>query len=201
MRSIGPVTQSCSLNWQLSARPRCWRTSGRSAGYAPLPSLLDARPKGHRAAPLVGRERSIGRYCAAAAMDCAAAAGRSAECAGRRFKPIELVFGSVSLQVPSDQVRSCQRSTGAPAAGSTRRLASAPVSSGSCDRLQSYVRFRRNVANGRRRRADSTIAVRRNGAGSGAHHFRLAHLRFALMMTARAQPTTGRGGADGGDGG
>ena len=54
---------------------------------------------------------------------------------------------------------------------------------------------------GRRRRADSTIAVRRNGAGSGAHHFRLAHLRFALMMTARAQPTTGRGGADGGDGG
>jgi multidrug efflux pump subunit AcrB len=27
------------------------------------------------------------------------------------------------------------------------------------------------------------------------------HLRFALMMTARAQPTTGRGGADGGDGG
>ena len=36
---------------------------------------------------------------------------------------------------------------------------------------------------------------------SGAHHFRLAHLRFALMMTARAQPTTGRGGADGGDGG
>src|SRR6059058_3252168 len=34
----------------------------------------------------------------------------------------------------------------------------------------------------------------------GAHHFRLAHLRFALMMTARAQPTTGRGGADGGDG-
>jgi len=50
-------------------------------------------------------------------------------------------------------------------------------------------------------RADSTIAVRRNGAGSGADHFRLAHLRFALMMTARAQPTTGRGGADGGDGG
>jgi len=81
------------------------------------------------------------------------------------------------------------------------RVASAPVLSGSCDRLQSYVRFRRNVANGRRRRADSTIAVRRSGAGSGAHHFRLAHLRFALMMTARAQPTTGRGGADGGDGG
>ena len=50
-------------------------------------------------------------------------------------------------------------------------------------------------------RADSTIAVRRNGAGSGAHHFRLAHLGFALMMTARAQPTTRRGGADGGDGG
>jgi hypothetical protein len=109
--------------------------------------------------------------------------------------------GNRARGVPSDQVRSCQRSTGAPAAGSTRRLASAPVSSGSCDRLQSYVRFRRNVANGRRRRADSTIAVRRNGAGSGAHHFRLAHLRFALMMTARAQPTTGRGGADGGDGG
>jgi hypothetical protein len=33
---------------------------------------------------------------------------RPAGCAGRRFKPIERVCGSVSLQVPSDQVRSAK---------------------------------------------------------------------------------------------
>ena len=46
------------------------------------------------------------------------------------------------------------------------------------------------------RQAPSSIAgdsasARQNGAGSGADLFRLAHQRFALMMTAGAQPTTG----------
>src|SRR5438874_8970715 len=50
---------------------------------------------------------------------------------GRRFKPIGRVFGSVSLQVAPDQVLVYQRGTGAPTAGSTRRGASAPGSSGS----------------------------------------------------------------------
>jgi 2-polyprenyl-3-methyl-5-hydroxy-6-metoxy-1,4-benzoquinol methylase len=54
-----------------------------------------------------------------------------------------------------------------------------------------YDRLRRNLAHGKRRRVsvrDRATAARRNGAGSGADDFRLAYLRFPLMMTARAQP-------------
>jgi hypothetical protein len=50
-------------------------------------------------------------------------------------------------------------------------------------------RYRCNPAYGKRSRAlvgDNATAATRKGTGSGSNHFRLAHLRFAPMMTARA---------------